>query len=113
MIKAFCIGNLTADPRIGEFNGKQVASASVAVHTPFKGENNEYLTNFVDLSTWGQVDTLAKMHKGNKIAFTGNICMKSYKKSDGTPACKLVCKADSIESLTPTPRNNDDDLFAG
>lgn len=121
MLKLFAIGNLTADPRIGEVNGKQVANARVAAHTPFKDANNNYITNFIDLAVWGpQRDTLARMKKGNKIAISGSFCVKLFNKNDGTTGMTISASSDTIESLTPAPANatptnytqpNDAELF--
>lgn len=107
MVNTTIIGNLTADPRIGEYNGRQMASANVAVHTPFKDANGNYITNFYEVSVWGpQRDMLARMKKGNKLAATGKVCVKPFAKKDGTTGINISMTADSIESLTYQPSNN-------
>lgn len=107
MVNATIIGNLTADPRIGEYNGRQMASANVAVHTPFKDASGNYITNFYEVSVWGpQRDVLARMKKGNKLAATGKLCVKPFNKKDGTAGVNISMTADSIESLTYQPNNN-------
>lgn len=125
MVNTTIIGNLVADPRIGEFNGRQMASANVAVHTPFKDSNNQYITNFYEVAVWGpQRDILARMKKGNKLAATGSVCVKPYNKRDGTPGINISMNASNIESLTYSGNNNNnntnyndsnsvDDLFGG
>lgn len=126
MVNTTIIGNLVADPRIGEYNGRQMASANVAVHTPFKDASGNYITNFYEVSVWGpQRDTLARMKKGNKLAATGSVCVKPFNKKDGTTGINITLNANSIESLTYNGNgngnggnsynnsNNVDDLFGG
>lgn len=106
MVNTTIIGNLVADPRIGEYNGRQMASANVAVHTPFKDASGNYITNFYEVSVWGpQRDTLARMKKGNKLAATGSVCVKPFNKKDGTTGFNITMNANSIESLTYQPNN--------
>ena len=112
MVNTTIIGNLTADPRIGEYNGRQMASANVAVHTPFKDANGNYITNFYEVSVWGpQRDMLARMKKGNKLAATGKVCVKPFAKKDGTTGINISMTADSIESLTYQPGNNNNNGY--
>ena len=126
MVNTTIIGNLVADPRIGEYNGRQMASANVAVHTPFKDASGNYITNFYEVSVWGpQRDTLARMKKGNKLAATGSVCVKPFNKKDGTTGINITMNANSIESLTYNGNgnynggngynnsNSVDDLFSG
>lgn len=114
MVNTTIIGNLTADPRIGEYNGRQMASANVAVHTPFKDASGNYITNFYEVSVWGpQRDMLARMKKGNKLAATGKVCVKPFAKKDGTTGINISMTADSIESLTYQPSNNNGYSNAG
>lgn len=126
MVNTTIIGNLVADPRIGEYNGRQMASANVAVHTPFKDTSGNYITNFYEVSVWGpQRDTLARMKKGNKLAATGSVCVKPFNKKDGTTGINITLNANSIESLTYNGNGNGnggnsynnsdnvDDLFSG
>lgn len=112
MVNTTIIGNLTADPRIGEYNGRQMASANVAVHTPFKDASGNYITNFYEVSVWGpQRDMLARMKKGNKLAATGKVCVKPFAKKDGTTGFNISMTADSIESLTYQPSNNNNNGY--
>ena len=120
MVNATITGNISSDPRIGEYNGRQMANANVAVHTPFKDANGNYITNFYDITVWGpQRDILARMKKGNKIAATGSVCVKTYNKKDGTLGLNISMNATSIESLTPksengyAPEGGEDPLFSG
>ena len=112
MVNTTIIGNLVADPRIGEFNGRQMASANVAVHTPFKDSSGNYITNFYEVAVWGpQRDILARMKKGNKLAATGKVCVKPFAKKDGTTGINISMTADSIESLTYQPGNNNNNGY--
>ena len=123
MVNVTITGNISSDPRIGEYNGRQMANANVAVHTPFKDANGNYITNFYDITVWGpQRDILARMKKGNKIAATGSVCVKTYNKKDGTLGLNITMNATSIESLTPksegsnngyAPDGGEDPLFSG
>lgn len=114
MVNTTIIGNLTADPRIGEYSGRQMASANVAVHTPFKDASGNYITNFYEVSVWGpQRDVLARMKKGNKLAATGKVCVKPFAKKDGTTGINISMTADSIESLTYQPNNNNNNVGGG
>lgn len=112
MLKLVVIGNLVADPRIGEQNGQQVGNARVAGHTPFRDANNEYITNFINVSVWGKAsETLARMHKGDKVAVTGNFCVKLYKDKNGGQQIDITCRAETIESLAPKKTEQQDDIF--
>lgn len=124
MVNTTIIGNLVADPRIGEFNGRQMASANVAVHTPFKDSSGNYITNFYEVAVWGpQRDILARMKKGNKLAATGSVCVKPFTKQNGTTGINISMNAANIESLTYNGNNNAntnyndsnsvDELFSG
>lgn len=112
MLKMTIIGNLVADPRVGESNGQQVGNARIAAHTPFRDANNEYISNFVNLSIWGKpAEMLARMHKGDKIAAVGNFCVKQYKDKNGVPQIDITCRADTVESLVSKRTDQQDDIF--
>lgn len=112
MLKLVVIGNLVADPRIGEQNGQSVGNARIAAHTPFRDANNEYITNFINVSVWGKAtDALARLHKGDKVAVTGNFCVKLYKDKNGVQQIDITCRADTIESETPRKAEQQDDIF--
>lgn len=109
MLKLFLTGNLVADPKIGEVNGQRVTNVRIAAHTPFKDEKNEYITNFVSASVWGkQADTIAKLHKGDRVGMTGSFCVKIFMGKDGKqPMIDIRATSDTMESLTPIKKEED------
>ena len=112
MFKAFIIGNLTADPRTGEHNGKTVTNLKVAMHTVFKDANNQYITNFADVSVWGnQAQNCARLKKGNKVAVVGSTVVKPYVDQNGKSGFNIVISPDNVEFITPLPKDNNDDIF--
>lgn len=109
MLKMFCTGNLCGDPRPGEVNGQKVCNARIAAHTPFR-DGEDYITNFINVTVWGkQADTLARLHKGDRVGMTGSFCVRLYNDKDGKPMIDIKASSDTIESLTPIKK--DDDLF--
>lgn len=109
MFKIFCIGNLTADPRTGEHNGKSVTNLKVAMRTVFKDANNEYITNFADVSVWNnQAQSCARLKKGNKVGIVGSAVVKPYVDANGKSGFNIVISPDNVEFVTPLPKEGAD-----
>lgn len=109
MFKSFIIGNLTADARISEVNGKSVTNLKVAIHTIFRDANKEYITNFADVSVWNsQAQSCARLKKGNKVAVVGSTVVKSYTDANGKSGFNIVISPDNVEFITPITKDNTD-----
>ena len=83
---AIIMGRLTADPELkstGE--GISVCSFTVAVDRRFKGRNEERQADFIRCVAWRErADFLSRyFRKGNMVAVTGSIQVRSYEDKNG------------------------------
>lgn len=107
-------GNLAADPRVKEVDGKKVASFLVLVNSMHKGEK---ITSPIDCSVWG---TRAKVvedfyKKGSQVTVTGAARLETYTNKEGLPVSKVVLSVNDFNlparpSDAPRYSNSDDDL---
>jgi single-strand DNA-binding protein len=84
--KVILIGRLTRDPELRYTpNGHPVASFSLAVNRPFKTENGEQQTDFIDIVTWRKVAEQVGQYlsKGRLVAVDGRLQIRSYEDSNG------------------------------
>lgn len=103
MNRVFLIGNLTRDPELSETNsGLSVCRFSVAVNRRRTGDE-EPQTDFFNVTAWRAVaDNVAKYcKKGNKVAVTGSIQIRTYENRDGQKRTSVEINADEVEFLTP------------
>ena len=102
MNKCIFIGNLTKDVELKQTpNGVSVAQFTIAVSRKFTNADGERETDFIDCVAWrNQAENLAKYRaKGDKIAVTGALQVRTYEAQDGTKrkVCEII--ADEIEFI--------------
>ena len=103
MNKVFLIGNLTREPELtATTNGVQMCRFGVAVNRNYSNADGVRETDFFNVTAWrGNAEKCAKyLHKGNKVAITGNIQMRSYE-VNGEKRTSFDIIIEDIEFLTP------------
>ena len=104
MNKVFLIGNLTRDPELTETSGGiKICRFAIAVNRTYAAGDGERKTDFFNCVAWrGLGETVARYsRKGNKVAVSGGIELRSYENSDGEKktAVDIVCQ--DVEFLSP------------
>ena len=103
MNKVFLIGNLTREPELtATTNGVQMCRFGIAVNRNYSNADGVRETDFFNVTAWrGNAEKCAKyLHKGNKVAITGNIQMRSYE-VNGEKRTSFDIIIEDIEFLTP------------
>ena len=116
MNKVFLIGNLTRDPELTETSGGvSICRFSIAVSRNYNGPDGERKTDFFNVTAWRSLgETIARYaHKGNKLAVTGSIELRSYEDSQGVKRTAVDIIAQDVEFLTPKSSNSDYDDEVG
>ncbi len=110
MNKVFLIGNLTRDPELTETSsGVSVCHFSIAVNRSYSTDG-ERQTDFFNVTAWrGLADTVAKYtKKGNKVAVSGSIQMRTYDDNQGIRRTAVDVIAQDVEFLTSRAASGDD-----
>ena len=109
MQKVFMIGNITRDPELSETNsGVAVCRFSIAVNRRRASDDAEQQTDFFNVTAWrGLADTISRFcKKGNKIAVTGQIQIRTYEDREGAKRTSVDVVAEEVEFLSP--KSNDE-----
>lgn len=109
MNKVILIGNICKDPEISETNsGVAVCRFSIAVNRRRASEDAEQQTDFFNVTAWrGLADTISRFcKKGNKIAVTGQIQIRTYEDREGAKRTSVDIIAEEVEFLSP--KSNDE-----
>lgn len=109
MNKVFLIGNLTRNPELLETNsGVAVCRFNIAVNRRRASEDAEQQTDFFNVTAWrGLADTISRFcKKGNKIAVTGQIQIRTYEDREGAKRTSVDVVAEEVEFLSP--KSNDE-----
>ena len=104
MNKVFLIGNLTRDPDLTETNsGVALCRFTIAVNRNYSGPDGERKTDFFNVIAWrGLGETVARYaKKGNKVAVSGSIELRSYEDNKGVNRTAVDIVAQDVEFLTP------------
>jgi len=108
MNKVFLIGNLTRDPEVSVVNsGIQVCRFTVAEnYRPYNSTDTNREANFFNIVAWRSLAELCGkyLRKGNKVAVSGNIQMRTYEQN-GEKRTVIDVVADNVEFLTPKNSN--------
>lgn len=107
MNKIFLIGNLTRDPELSETqSGIAVCRFAIAVNRRRTGDG-EPQTDFFNVTAWrGLADSVARYcKKGNKVAVTGSVQIRTYEGNDGVKRTSVDVVAEDVEFLTPRPQD--------
>ena len=103
MNKIFLIGNLTRDPELSETqSGIAVCRFAIAVNRRRTSEG-EPQTDFFNVTAWrGLAESVARYcKKGNKVAVTGSVQIRTYEGNDGVKRTSVDVVAEDVEFLTP------------
>ncbi len=96
------IGRLTADPALRFTpSGVAVCSFTMAVDRPFKNQQGERETDFIDIVVWRKLAETCANHlsKGRLVAVEGRLQVRSYEAQDGSKRKAAEVIADSIQFL--------------
>ena len=102
MNKVFLIGNLVRDPELSEtHSGVHVCRFTLAVNRRRTGDGNPQ-TDFFNVTAWrGMAENVARWtKKGNKVAVTGCIQMRTYEDKDGQKRIYVDIIAEEVEFLS-------------
>ena len=104
MLKIFAIGNLTSDIELkkNENEDKPYAIMRIASDRRYRDHNGNRLTDFISIKVRGALAErcAAYLHKGNKIAVTGEFETITFEE-DPTRQPGFLIKATEVEFLTP------------
>ena len=110
MNKCIFIGNLTKDPELTTTpNGVSVSKFTIAVPRRYTNADSKRESDFIDCVVWrNQAENLVKYcHKGDKLAVTGTLQVRSYEAQDGTKRKVTEIIADDVEFIK-TNKNGED-----
>lgn len=92
-------GRVASDITTREVNGRTVANFRFASNNRRKGEDGKYGTNFYNVSAWGALaDTASRfLKKGNRVAISGDMTIRTYKGNDGIEHQTVDLDANAID----------------
>ncbi len=96
------IGRLTRDPELRYVpSGAPVASFTLAVDRPFKDQQGNRETDFIDIVAWRKLAEQVSqyMSKGRMVAVEGRLQIRSYETQDGQKRKVAEVVADGIRFL--------------
>jgi len=100
--KVILIGRLTRDPELRYTpNAHAVGSFTLAVNRPFKTENGEQQTDFIDIVTWRKVAEQVGQYlsKGRLVAVDGRLQTRSYEDRNGVKRKAAEVVANTVRFL--------------
>ncbi len=96
------IGRLTRDPELRYVpSGAPVASFTLAVDRPFRDQQGNRETDFIDIVAWRKLAEQVSqyMSKGRMVAVEGRLQIRSYETQDGQKRKVSEVVADGIRFL--------------
>lgn len=102
MNRIVLIGRLVADPNLRFTpNGVPVAGFTLAVDRPFRNQQGERDTDFIDIVAWRKLAELCSNHlsKGRMVAVEGRLQIRSYEDKDGVKRKAAEVIADNVQFL--------------
>ena len=108
MNKIILTGNICQDIELKSYNKKSCVRNSIAVKRDYKNKNNEYDTDFFNISLWGsQADFLNNYAgKGTKILIYGKLLNNNYEAEDGTTKNSNEIIVEHVEILSSKKETN-------
>ncbi|KNZ70315.1 single-strand binding protein [Thermincola ferriacetica] len=103
------IGRLTKDPELRYTpNGKAVAGFTLAVDRPYKNQQGERETDFINIVVWGkQAENCANyLSKGKLAAVDGSLRIRSFEGQDGQRHWVAEVLAETVRFLSPKDKND-------
>ena len=94
--------------------GKKGSFITLAVGRPYKNQNGEYETDFLDCTLWtGIAETTAEYCKtGDVIGVTGKLQSRIVENEDGSKYKKMEVIADRVTFISSKPNKPDDDVVS-
>ena len=96
------IGRLTRDPELRYVpSGAPVASFTLAVDRPFRDQQGNRETDFIDIVAWRKLAEQVSqyMSKGRMVAVEGRLQIRSYETQDGQKRTVAEVVADGVRFL--------------
>lgn len=98
------VGRVCSDVTLKEFNGRNCANFRIAANTRRKdknSQNNDYITNFYNVSIWGAAgENAAKyLKKGHRAGITGELVIRPYKDSNGADRISVEIDANNVDFI--------------
>ena len=96
------IGRLTRDPELRYVpSGAPVASFTLAVDRPFRDQQGNRETDFIDVVAWRKLAEQVSqyMSKGRMVAVEGRLQIRSYEAQDGQKRKVAEVVADGVRFL--------------
>lgn len=98
------VGRVCSDVTLKEFNGRNCANFRIAANTRRKdknSQNNDYITNFYNVSIWGAAgENAAKyLKKGHRAGVTGELVIRPYKDSNGADRISVEIDANNVDFI--------------
>lgn len=103
MNKILLIGRIVKDVNLSETQSNiAVCRFSIAVKRRFSSEG-EPQADFFNITAWrGLAESVARYcKKGNKVAVTGSVQIRTYEGNDGVKRTAVDVVAEDVEFLTP------------
>jgi single-strand DNA-binding protein len=101
------IGRLTRDPELRYVpSGAPVASFTLAVDRPFRDQQGNRETDFIDVVAWRKLAEQVSqyMSKGRMVAVEGRLQIRSYETQDGQKRKVAEVVADGVRFLDRADR---------
>ncbi|HYM69249.1 MAG TPA: single-stranded DNA-binding protein [bacterium] len=101
------IGRLTRDPELRYVpSGAPVASFTLAVDRPFRDQQGNRETDFIDIVAWRKLAEQVSqyMTKGRMVAVEGRLQIRSYETQDGQKRKVAEVVADGVRFLDRADR---------
>lgn len=112
MNKIILSGNLCKEIETNYYNNKLCLRNSIAVKRDFKNKNNEYDTDFFNITLWGQLAEYIKKYGslGARVLIMGKLFNNEYEAEDGTKKHSNEIQVESIELLSSKKDTKQDSL---
>lgn len=114
--RVIVIGRLTADPVLRYTqSGLAVCSFTLAVDRPFKGQNGEKETDFLDVQSWRKLgeNCANYLTKGKMAAVDGRLQVRSYEAKDGSKRKAVEIVAENVVFLSPKGKDQENGSIPG
>lgn len=114
--RVIVIGRLTADPVLRYTqSGLAVCTFTLAVDRPFKGQNGEKETDFLDVQTWRKLgeNCANYLTKGKMAAVDGRIQVRTYEAKDGSKRKAVEIVAENVVFLSPKDKGQENGSIPG
>lgn len=97
----FFNGNLTKDPVQKTYNERTVTNLTVASDTTRKDQAGKYITNFYDVSVWGNTGNylMNNAEKGTNVNVIGELTVEDYTDKNGVARKSVRITASSVQII--------------